>query len=268
MKYLNSIIVLLSLMAPSVGAEFKVDFARFPEVGTGWVHVDNSQASPSANDQLIATVKYTNVNTLVGMISLNAGGTGVDEPILNAGGTVTLTLSNSALNTATQFHVRSETVRPDIDTNPNAMFEMMDNLGALNITRIKGLTHNIRTADKVAAVNWRTTGIFRVGTVRRLCAGCKAQSPVGWKTRVKVYNINSQGTETLVTTIDLTDGLADKEMHWLTDVTLPTSGTYGSDVWKLKFKGEAENLSTQQVVDLGSLTRYFSVRYQGDNPPG
>lgn len=266
MKYLSSIIVLL-MVSSVVGEEFKVDFAKFPGVGTGWVHVDNSQVTPSANDQLVATVKYTNVDMLAGLISLNAGGTGVDEVISNAGGTVTLTLSNSALNSATQFHVMSGTSMPDINTDENAMFKMMDTIGALKITRIKGLTHNIRTADKSAAVDWKTTGIFRVGGVRHLCAGCKARSLVGWTTRVKLYNVDSQGAETLVTTINLTDGQADKEMAWLTDVTLPTTGTYGSDVWKLKFKGEAENLSTQHVVDLGSLTRYFSVRYQGANPP-
>lgn len=268
MKCGTLLFVLLVCSGTASESEFVLKFLRFPDVGTGWVHVDNSQVSPRTNDVLTATVKYINVDSLPTLLSLNVNGTGEDEAVLNGSGTVSLEVSNSSLNSATQFHVRAEVAMPDIETNEELALEAMANVSnTLSIVRVRGLTHDVRSAAKSANGDWKNSGVFQVDSAYHLCAAFLGRSPVGWKTRAKVYNVDSQGTETLITTVDLTDGQADKEMGWAFDVTLPTSGRYSTKAWKLKFKGEAENLSNQQVEDLGMEVRYFGIMNQSPNPP-
>lgn len=239
-------------------------------IGTGWVHIDNSQVTPATNDILTVTVKFANADQRPLRFNVSVPGGGADNEFTSAAsGTIELSVTDVDMNSATEFWASMRIVVP-LESDDQAAFDYFQNTyeGSMGAARrIKGLTHNIRSADKSVTMNWRDTQYYIHDGDPHLYVTALGRSPVGHKTRVKVYNVNNQGSETLLATINLTDGQADKEMSWTNDVELSNANKYASACWKLKFQKETEQISNQQVTVLGTDIRYIGVAYNGPTPP-
>ena len=239
-------------------------------IGTGWVHIDNSQVTPATDDILTVTVKFANADHRPLQFNVSVPGGGADNEFTGAAsGTIELSVTDADMNSATEFWASMEIVVP-LESEDEAAFDyfLYTYEGSMGeARRIKGLTHNIRSADKSVAMNWRDSQYYIHDGDPHLYVTALGRSPVGHTTRVKVFNVNSQGSETLLTTIKLTDGQADMEMSWTNDVALSNANKYASACWKLKFQKETEQISNKQVTVLGTDIRYIGVAYNKSTPP-
>lgn len=239
-------------------------------IDTGWVHVDNSQVTPATNDTLTVTAKFANAEKQPLRFNVSVSGGGADSELTcAASGTIELSVTGADINSASEFWASMEMVTPRESEDKAAFDDYFRNYnGSMGeARRIKGLTHNIRSADKSVTIDWGDTHYDINEDGPHLCVTTLARSPVGHKTRVKVFNVNNQGSETLLTTINLTDGQADKEMSWTNDVALSNANKYASACWKLKFQKETEQISNQQVTVLGTDIRFIGDTYNKSAPP-